>query len=296
MAAPIQADSASRKNKFLLEQQLVSLGGEHPTMNANQELLQKLRRQRLRMGEDDLPAPTAAQSATSHTPTRMVQERHQGDLQSKLNRQRQRMGESSQPLEKEKPAQQVQTQPVEAHVKVKQRAMSFLSGRTSSGRSAKGNGPRTYWSLWAQGVPRVTPRPSLVKTPGRINLCSWEDKCRVKSVKSSYTKRLQETEEVDLLPTSGLESGSSLATINEEERRNRQGAALAMDADGTCAEALGDDPQEGSLDKENWSKVEADSGPAKDRSSTPCRCAVDEPELHLNGTSLLCRILVKKHQ
>lgn len=109
------------------------------------------------------------------------------------------------------------------------------------------------------------------------------------------------------MPTGGgLESGSSLATINEEERRNRrQGTALAIDGTETCnAEALGDasDPQEeGSLGKENWSKVfEAESGPAKDhcgRLLTPCRCAVDiQPKLHLHGTSLLCRILVKKHQ
>lgn len=49
-------------------------------------------------------------------------------------------------------------------------------------------------SLWGTGVRHGSPRPALVKTPGRINLCSWEG--RVKSVKSSYTKRLQETEEV----------------------------------------------------------------------------------------------------
>lgn len=165
--------------------------------------------------------------------------------------------------------------------------------------------------------PRVTPRPALVKTPGRINLCSWEDKCRVKSVKSSYTKRLQETEEVpwqalkvsehglmvrcqscclvdllgielgmlgscpsleslvrfptwarrrsevDLLQISGLES--SLATINEEERRNRQGTIDSTDV-GICAEADASDPQEGSLGKENWSEV---FEPAKDH----CGCS-----------------------
>eukprot|EP00435_Cladocopium_sp_Y103_P065538 s1327_g27.t1 len=229
-------------------------------MNANQELLQKLRRQRLRMGEDDqddLPAPVPEPS--SHTPTRMVQERHQGDLQSKLNRQRQRMGEASQP-EKEKPEKhQAQSQPVEAHVKVKQRAMSFLAGRASSG-------------------------PSVVK-PGRINLCSWEDKCRA-PIKPTYTKRIKEVvEDADLMPAHCLQSGANLATINEERRlRQGQTAVRSNDAEACHASAEatehveassehGDAPfdvmypeeEEGPLGKENYvQSAEVESGQAKD--------------------------------
>lgn len=202
-------------------------------MNANQELLQKLRRQRLRMGEDDLPVSHPSMAPTSHAP-RNLQERHQGDLQSKLNRQRQRMGESNQP-ENEKP-QQAQSQP-EAHVKVKQRAMSFLTGRVTSG-------------------------PSLVK-PGRINLGSWEDKCRVKP---TYTKRHKEAlEDVDVAQKGcGYENGSNLATINEEEKRSLQDQ-VAILSDATLGEAkddleapseLGAEITEGSLGKENVEQVE----------------------------------------
>lgn len=217
-------------------------------MNANQELLQKLRRQRLRMGEDDLPV-NPSMSPASHAP-RNLQERHQGDLQSKLNRQRQRMGESSQP-EKEKP-QQAQSQP-EAHVsvKVKQRAMSFLTGRATSG-------------------------PSLVK-PGRINLGSWEDKCRVKT---TYTKRHKEAlEDVDVAQKGcSYENGSNLATINEEEKRSlqEQVAILSEDATlGDASEAKDDDleapsdlgaelTEEGSLGKENVEQAVENEIRAKD--------------------------------
>lgn len=222
-------------------------------MNANQELLQKLRRQRLRMGEDDLPAPVPEPS--SHTPTRMVQERHQGDLQSKLNRQRQRMGEASQP-EKEKPEKhQAQTQPVQAHVKVKQRAMSFLGGHATSG-------------------------PSGIK-PGRINLCSWEDKCRAPG-KPSYTKRLKEVVDADSMPTGCFQSGANLETINEERRiRQGQTAVGSKDVEACHASAERDHveaslepgdapldamyPEEGPLGKENYvQSAEVESGQAKD--------------------------------
>lgn len=232
-------------------------------MNANQELLQKLRRQRLRMGEDDLPAPAVPEPGpSSHTPTRMVQERHQGDLQSKLNRQRQRMGESSQP-EKDKPEKhQAQTQPVQAHVKVKQRAMSFLGGHATSG-------------------------PSGVK-PGRINLCSWEDKCRAPG-KPSYTKRLKEVVDADLMPTGCLQSGANLETINEERRiRQGQTAVRSKDLEASHASAERDhveaspepgdapldaNPEEGPLGKENYEQFvqEVDSGAKDDTEDLPVK-------------------------
>eukprot|EP00930_Biecheleria_cincta_P040072 TRINITY_DN2748_c0_g1_i2.p1 TRINITY_DN2748_c0_g1~~TRINITY_DN2748_c0_g1_i2.p1 ORF type:complete len:787 (-),score=196.07 TRINITY_DN2748_c0_g1_i2:103-2412(-) len=139
-------------------------------MAATQELLQKLQRQRLRMGElgDGVPPVTPAQGAegSADDATGMnvldrssgssCDDEVQGELQLKLKRQRRRIGESALPLQEisnqdlEEPSAAAGRSSVDigGDVKVRQRALKF------------------------EGIEHASPsRPHL---PGRVNLERWE--------------------------------------------------------------------------------------------------------------------------
>lgn len=154
-------------------------------MAATLELLQKLQRQRLRMGElgDGSPPETPAQAtegaaqdeSAAHVLNRSsssCEDEAQGELQLKLKRQRRRMGEfglplqeiSNQELEEQAPAAVRTSVEIEGDVKVRQRALKFEGFEHAS--------------------------PSRLQLPGRVNLDRWEPMLR----SSAATNVEEETE------------------------------------------------------------------------------------------------------
>lgn len=192
-------------------------------MAATLELLQKLQRQRVRMGElgDASPPETPAQATEGTTEddsavqmlnrsSSSCEDESQGELQLKLKRQRRRMGEFGLPLQ-EISNQELEEQAaaavcIDGDVKVRQRALKF------------------------EGFEHSLPsRPQL---PGRVNLERWEPMQRTCAATkeeeeteglSRYKQWLQEKELLDVtLEQQQLSEGAQKQNQQHDEDRERQ--------------------------------------------------------------------------